>query len=265
MAREGSGQFRDQRIVIVGGAGELGAFCASSFLERGARVVVVDLGRDRVAEAVNRLRDGRRDAVVEGIDCDVTDQRRCLEAAEEAGRILGGVDVGVNFAGIISPCPSLEVTAEQWERTVSVNLNGTFYCCQGFGRIMSAQGHGVIVNTSSIAAGTAWPARAAYAATKAAVSQLTKTLAVEWAEAGIRVNAVAPGWVDTELLRPAVEQGFIDLGKITHGIPMHRIAEKKDVADAVRFLASPESSYVTGQTLVVDGGYLTGSPSIAIR
>lgn len=252
-------------VVIVGGAGAIGSHCAARYCAEGARVLIADLERERVDAAVARLRDLHPGATVEGLTCDVTSQSACLAMADEAAHILGSIDVGITFAGIISPGASLDVPAEEWERTVAVNLNGTFYCCQAFGRVMSAQRSGVMVATSSIAAATAWPARAAYAATKAAVSSLVKTLATEWASLGVRVNAVAPGWVDTELLEPAVREGYINLERIRHGIPMNRIAEKDDVANAVLFLTSPASGYITGQTLFVDGGYLGGAPSIAIR
>jgi NAD(P)-dependent dehydrogenase (short-subunit alcohol dehydrogenase family) len=252
----------DRTVVIVGGAGAIGSHCALRFLEAGARVAIVDLKADTVERGVAELKERVPAGQAIGVTCDVRDREQCLAMANRVSAELGSIHVGVNLAGVIGPGASIDVTQDEWERVVDINLNGTFYCCQAFARVM--HDGGVIVNTSSIAASTAWPARASYAAAKAAVSSLTKTLATEWAERRIRVNAVAPGWVDTELIRPAVEQGYIDLGKIERAIPLHRIATKDDVAKAILFLASDEASYITGQTLLVDGGFIAGSPASAI-
>jgi NAD(P)-dependent dehydrogenase (short-subunit alcohol dehydrogenase family) len=252
----------DRAVIITGGAGAIGSHTASRFLAAGAKVAIADLDADAVRTVVARLRAEHPDRTIVGLTCDVRDRKQCLAMADEALTKLGAIHVGVNLAGVIGPGPSIDVSQDEWERVVDINLNGTFYCCQAFAQAM--QNGGAIVNTSSIAASTAWPARASYAAAKAAVTSLTKTLATEWAERRIRVNAVAPGWVDTELIRPAVEQGYIDLRRIERAIPLHRIATKDDVASAILFLAAEEASYITGQTLLVDGGFIAGSPASAI-
>jgi NAD(P)-dependent dehydrogenase (short-subunit alcohol dehydrogenase family) len=255
---------REKSVIINGGGGEIGLACAKALLAAGANVLLSDIRSEQLLRYASDLRTEFPSALIETFECDVTKQEDCFRTADYAEKTLGTIDISVNLAGIISPCTSLEVTQEDWERLISVNLNGTFFCCQAVARVMVRNGGGSIVNTSSIAAGTAWPARASYGASKAAVSELTKTLAVEWASHGIRVNAVAPGWVETDLLTPAVKKGFIDIETIKNGIPMKRIASKEDVANTVTFLASAQSSYITGQTIFVDGGYLVGSPSIAI-
>lgn len=258
--------FDGRSVIITGGAGEIGRACARAFLETGAKVAVCDVSIERATEAVDELRNSLPGSHLVALASDVRVQSECIEMVHAAATRLGSLDVGVNLAGIISPGPSIEVTDTDWERLIDVNLNGTFYCCQAFARVMSKSSKGgAIVNTASIAGSTAWPARASYGASKAAVENLTKSLAVEWVDLGIRVNAVAPGWVETTLLEPAIRKGYIDLEAIKRGIPMHRIADKREIADAILFLASERASYITGQTLAVDGGYLVGSPSIAIR
>ena len=169
----------------------------------------------------------------------------------------------VNSAGITSPCPSLEVTQEDWENLLRVNLHGVFFCCQAAARAMRGRG-GVIVNISSIASKAAWPQRASYAAAKAGLGALTETLAVEWAALGIRVNAVAPVWVNTEMLRDGVERGVVELEKLNRAIPLGRVAEASEISKVVVFLASEAARFITGQTIYVDGGYLAGAPDNAI-
>ena len=179
-------------------------------------------------------------------------------------REWGRVDIAVNAAGIISPCPSLEVTQADWENLLSINLNGVFYCCQAAARVMQATG-GVIINLSSIASKAAWPGRVSYAAAKTGITGITESLAVEWASFGIRVNAVAPAWVNTAILKQGVEQGVVKIDKLNNAIPLGRVAEVRDVAKIIAFLASDDAQFITGQVIYVDGGYLVGAPNASIR
>jgi NAD(P)-dependent dehydrogenase (short-subunit alcohol dehydrogenase family) len=145
-------------------------------------------------------------------------------------------------------------------------MSGVFFCSQAAARAMQAGNHGgVIINLSSMNSEAGVPWRASYCAAKAGVNLLTRTLAIEWAALGIRVNAVAPGWVATELTQGAVERGVLDIEKLKRVNPMNRIAEVEDVANAILFLASDQASYITGQTLFVDGGMVIGAVATAIR
>jgi NAD(P)-dependent dehydrogenase (short-subunit alcohol dehydrogenase family) len=149
----------------------------------------------------------------------------------------------------------LELSLEDWQRTLDVNLTGTFVCTQAVAKHMAAVGKGAIINLSSIYGTVAAPKRAAYVATKAAVGMLTKTWAIEWAEKGIRVNAVAPGYVSTEGTIELQKQGKIDVEALAKRTPQGRLGEPEEIANSVLFLASNAASHVTGQVLGVDGGW----------
>ncbi len=260
------GNYMDGKTaVITGGAGAIGSACAEKFLERGYQVVLADISEPFPADKAGKLKKAFPPEMTAFCTFNAADPASICSLFDTAAGLLGSIDILVNCAGVISPAASLEVTEEQWDHVLDINLKGVFFCCQQAAKHMAASGGGSIVNISSIAAETAWPERASYAASKVGVNQLTKTLSAEWAKYGIRVNAVGPAWVDTELLGPAVAKGFIDLEKITGAIPLGRLASTADIADAVFFLSGGESGFITGQVLYVDGGYLTGSPSIAIR
>jgi NAD(P)-dependent dehydrogenase (short-subunit alcohol dehydrogenase family) len=167
------------------------------------------------------------------------------------------VDVLVNSAGISRPEPSLDVTPENWRRMIDVQLTGVFFSTQAAGRQLVAQGWGgCIVNISSINAEAAFPMRTAYSCAKAGVTMMTKTLAIEWAEHGIRVNAVGPCHTETEMTVENIKRGVVSVDVLKKRIPLGRLAKVEDVANAVSFLCSDKASFITGHALYVDGGYL---------
>lgn len=234
--------------VVTGGAAGIGRAISEVLAEAGATVVVAD--RDEAA-ALSLA------AHLEGqaLALDVTDAQAAEDAAADLVARHGAPDILVNNAGIVMNAPSLEVDLADWRRVLDVNLHGVFHTSRAFGRHMVAAGKGAVVNISSICGEvTVHPQpQAAYNAAKAGVNLLTKSLAVEWA-GRVRVNAVAPGYTATELTllgrsRPEWFNTWLS------GTPMGRLAEPREIALAVAFLASDAASYVTGTVLTVDGGY----------
>jgi NAD(P)-dependent dehydrogenase (short-subunit alcohol dehydrogenase family) len=165
------------------------------------------------------------------------------------------VDVLVNNAGVQLNRAALELSDDDWTRVLSIDLDGAFTCSREAGRYMVRQGRGAIVNISSIAERFGMPRRLPYGVSKAGIAALTRGLAAEWAPDGVRVNAIAPGYIETELVRHALAAGHIDALEILAKIPLGRMGRPSDVAEAALFLASDRSAYVTGHTLFVDGGY----------
>ncbi len=258
--------FDGKVAIITGGARGIGEACAWAFLEQGVDVMLADINPERAETTAQRMSEKYPQRRVRVFQVNTKHQAECFSMADFAVRELGRIDILVNSAGITSQQPSLDVTEDDWNNLIGVNLSGVFFCAQAVGRAMSAGQHGgVIISISSIAAEAALPRRASYNAAKAAINSLTKTLAVEWASFGIRVNAVAPTWVATELTVAAVERGVVSLEKLTGAIPLGRLAEVEDVANAAVFLASDQASMITGQTLYVDGGFIAGAPDAAIR
>lgn len=241
-------------IAIVTGAGKgIGEAVARALAGAGARVAVTS----RVAADAERVAASLGPGHV-GLGMDVRSSDAVDEAVGAATAALGPLTILVNNAGVNRLGPSESYPDEDWERILDVNLTGVFRCCRAVGARMLDAGHGSIVNVASIAGPTVgMPWRAPYASSKAGVVGLTRTLAVEWAERGVRVNALLPGPVRTSMIATAIEQGAVDETQVIEHTPAGRWATPEDIADAVLLLCAPESRFVTGQALVVDGGYST--------
>ncbi|SDU98205.1 NAD(P)-dependent dehydrogenase, short-chain alcohol dehydrogenase family [Microlunatus sagamiharensis] len=239
----------DGRVALVtGGASGIGAAVADVFADAGARVVVVDLDGDA---AERRAAELGRDAL--GLRADVSDPASAAAAADRAVEVCGRVDVLVNSAGIVDLAPAEELGQRAWERTLAVNLSGTFYMSQAIGRHMLEAGRGKIINLASQAATVGLLEHAAYCASKAGVLGLTRVLATEWAGRGVTANSISPTVVLTELGRKAWSGPKGDAAM--KEIPVGRFALPREIAGAALFLACGASDMVNGADLVVDGGY----------
>lgn len=246
--------FEGRVALVTGGGGDLGVAIGERLAEAGATVILADVDADKARRAADRLVARRLD--VHGLALDVADDGSVAAGFVDVARRHGRLDVLVNNAGIAARRPSIDLAAEDWARVLAVNLTGTFLCSRAAARIMMAGGGGAIVNVASIMGlvGNALYANPAYHASKGGIVNLTRAQAVEWAHAGIRVNAVAPTFVETTLTgRLLAEPGMRD--GILARTPMGRLAQPGDVADAVAFLASGAAALVTGIVMPVDGGW----------
>ncbi len=248
--------------VVTGAAQGIGRRVAEELAERGYALTLADLREPDETLASVRERGAQALSVV----ADVSAERDVQALDEAVQERFGRADVLVNNAGVSLLAPAEATTAEQWRRVLEVNLTGPFLLCQAFGRRMLAAGSGSVVNIASIAGLHGIADRAAYNASKHGLVGLTRTLAAEWGGRGVRVNAVCPGWVKTEMDAADQASGGYTDADITERVPMGRFAAPGDIAAAVAFLADPAlSGFVNGVALPVDGGWTADASWTSLR
>ena len=246
-----SGRLAGRVAAITGSSRGIGRAVATAFLAEGAKVAVNS--RDQaVADQVARELGAR--AV--GIGADVATEAGAAALVEGAVDAFGRLDVLVNNAGITVAAHTLELDLDTWQKVIDLNMTAVFLCAREAARHMLVAGGGAIINTASVQAFAPFPRRLAYGSSKAAVVMMTRIMAAEWAPT-IRVNAVAPGYVRTAMTEKLREEGRLDFDAIARRTPQRRMAEPEEVAGAYTFLATSDASFVTGETIVVDGGWLS--------
>lgn len=239
--------------VVVGGTSGIGRALALGLAEAGADVVASSRRVEQVKETAARIEAlGRRSIAVAS---DVADRTSLERLLKETTARIGDVDILVNCAGTTKRTPTLEMDEALWQNILDTNLTGTLRCCQVFGRAMIARGYGRIINIASLSSFVALYEVAAYAASKAAVASLTKSLAIEWSRHGVCVNAIAPGVFRTPLNEDLLD-GTARGKEFLARTPMGRFGKVEELVGAAVYLASDAASFVTGEILVVDGGFL---------
>jgi gluconate 5-dehydrogenase len=237
------------RVALVTGGGTgLGRAGADALVAAGATVIIAGRRQDVLEKAA-------AEAGAHAMTCDVSDAAAAHTLVERIVAEYGKLDILVNAAGLNIRGDSFDYGVEDWDRVHAINTRGLFFMSQAAGRVMRDNGYGKIVNIASMASEIGMPAIVAYGSSKGGVKQITQGLAVEWAKAGIRVNAIAPGWFRTELTEPLFHNKEW-LAKVENRVPMGRAGKPEEVGGAIAFLASPLSDYITGAVIKVDGGAL---------
>lgn len=237
---------------MVGGASGLGAATVEWFSAAGWDVAVTDVNEQGATAVAARIQDDGGNATA--FAADVTSPESVDAAVALVARTFGRIDAVVACAGIIAPGAAATMTDAEWGSLIDIHLSGTFRCARSSCDALAAS-RGAFVGVSSVAGRLGMHQRASYCAAKAGIEGLVRSLAVEWAQLGIRVNAVAPGYIETELVTTALKAGAVTRSELERRTPLGRLGRPEEAAAAIGFLASSASSYITGATLAVDGGF----------
>lgn len=249
-------------VVVTGAARGLGRSTAEKLAAPGVRLVLVDVADQSATVAAVQA----RGAAAEAVEVDVSSEKQVVALARDLAAAHGAPDVLVNNAGISLLRRAEETSLAQWQEVLAVNLTGPFLCCRELGALMLARAAGSIVNVASVAGLRAVADRAAYNASKHGLIGLTVTLAAEWGGRNVRVNAVCPGWIKTEMDEADQASGAYRDEDIENQVPMGRFASPGDVAEAIAFLADPsKSGFVNGAALPVDGGWVADASWTSLR
>ena len=247
-------KLKNKVAVVTGASKGIGKAIALRFAKEGASVVLASRTPAVLEEGVREIKAEGGEAMA--VSVDVRKVESINNLVKKAFDRYGRLDLLVNNAGITMGGPSEDLAPEDWRAALETDLFSVFFASQAAARVMIPQGGGGIINISSVNGILAAPRRAAYCASKAAVNELTKVLAIEWADRKIRVNAIAPGYIRTELVQDVINKGAISLEAILRRTPQGRIGEVEDIASLAVYMASEESAYMTGSIVNIDGGWL---------
>lgn len=238
-----------RHALITGGASGIGKAAAQLYVELGARVVIADIDDALLSSALEQT------GALSAIHCDVSDEQAVMRAVDQTLSILGGLDTVLHCAGVAHVTAALDQDLASWQRVMDINVKGTHLVCCAAAKHMIKHGGGSITTISSIAGQRGFPRRGAYGTSKAAVAHMTRTFACEWGKGGVRVNAIAPGYIETPMVKQLADKGLLDLRRLEGRTPLGRLGVPDEIARTAAFLASDWASFITGSELYVDGGW----------
>jgi len=239
--------------IVTGGSSGIGLSAAKILARSGFNIAICSRNRSKLIKASKEILNNKSQCFFRSVD--VSKESEVINFFNEVYSFFGRIDVLINNAGKQLNKPFMELSSHDWNKIIKLNLYGYVYCCKSAGKYMIQQGSGKIINISSVLSRFALPGRAPYSVSKAGIEALTRVLSSEWAKHNILVNAIAPGHIDTELVREDINKGLLDYESIKKRSLLNRMGDPDDVGMMVEFLSSEKSNFITGQTFTVDGGF----------